>query len=136
MWETERAFELHLDDATVAGRADVVLDREGVVTGAMAIVDYKTRAVAGDDTLALQLKVYTAAARGEGIDVRGAYLHDLGGDARHARTKVDTSSRAVDAARREVGTLAKRVRLRCFEATPGANCANCHVRKVCASAAA
>ncbi|MFO0649337.1 MAG: ATP-dependent DNA helicase [Polyangiales bacterium] len=134
VWETERAFELHLDDATVAGRADVILDREGGVTGAMAIVDYKTRAVDGDDTLALQLQVYTAAARGEGIDVQAAYLHDLGGDAKRARMKVDTSKRAVDAARAEMNGLAKRVRLRCFDATPGPQCAGCDVKRLCGSA--
>ncbi len=134
VWETERAFELHLDDATVAGRADVILDREGGVTGAMAIVDYKTRAVDGDDTLALQLQVYTAAARGEGIDVRAAYLHDLGGDAKRA-DEGRHPTRAVDAARsarsaRSPGGCG----LRCFDATPGAHCASCDVRSVCGSA--
>jgi DNA helicase-2/ATP-dependent DNA helicase PcrA len=116
------------------GRADVVLDREGGVRGAMAIVDYKTRTVANDDALNLQLQVYTAAARGEGIDVHAAYLHDLGGDAKHARVKVDTSPRAVDAARAEMGALAKRVRLRCFDATPGTHCERCDVRRLCGAA--
>ena len=42
VWETERPFELHLDGVTVTGRADVILDEEGGVPTALAIVDYKT----------------------------------------------------------------------------------------------
>ena len=42
VWETERPFELHLDGVTVTGRADVILDQEGGVPTALAIVDYKT----------------------------------------------------------------------------------------------
>jgi DNA helicase-2/ATP-dependent DNA helicase PcrA len=77
VWEVERPFELHLDGVTVAGRADVILDQEGGVPTALAIVDYKLvtdRATHGYD---LQLQVYTDARRREGLDVRGAYLHDL-----------------------------------------------------------
>jgi hypothetical protein len=72
--------------------------------------------------------------RGEGIDVRVAYLHELGGDRRTARTKVDTSPRVVDAAATEIGALAKRGRLKCYDATPGAHCATRDVRSVCAAA--
>jgi DNA helicase II / ATP-dependent DNA helicase PcrA len=36
IWETERAFELHLPEAAINGRADVILDREGGVISAMA----------------------------------------------------------------------------------------------------
>ena len=42
VWETERPFELHLDGVTISGRADVILDKEGGVPTALAIVDYKT----------------------------------------------------------------------------------------------
>ena len=48
VWETERPFELHLDGVTVTGRADVILDKEGGVPTALAIVDYKT-STSGDD---------------------------------------------------------------------------------------
>jgi DNA helicase-2/ATP-dependent DNA helicase PcrA len=47
VWETERPFELHLDGVIVTGRADVILDHEGGVPRALAIVDYKT-SVTGD----------------------------------------------------------------------------------------
>jgi DNA helicase-2/ATP-dependent DNA helicase PcrA len=42
IWETERPFELHLGGVTVSGRADVILDQEGGIATALAIVDYKT----------------------------------------------------------------------------------------------
>ena len=64
VWEVERPFELHLEHANVVGRADVILDREGGVEGALAIVDYKTRRADDDPKMGLQLQVYTAAGRG------------------------------------------------------------------------
>jgi DNA helicase-2/ATP-dependent DNA helicase PcrA len=42
VWETERAFELHLEEGVVNGRADVILDHEGGKINHLAIVDYKT----------------------------------------------------------------------------------------------
>ena len=41
--ETERPFELYLDGATVSGRADVILDKEGGGPTALAILDYNPR---------------------------------------------------------------------------------------------
>ncbi len=77
VWETERPFELHLDGVTVSGRADVILDEEGGVPSALAIVDYKTSTDGSTLDHALQLQVYADAGRREGLDVRGAYVHDL-----------------------------------------------------------
>ena len=77
IWETERPFELHLDGVTISGRADVILDHEGGVPTALALVDYKTsvRGTALDH--ALQLQVYANAGLREGLDVRAAFVHDL-----------------------------------------------------------
>lgn len=50
IWETERPFELHLDGVTVSGRADVILDHEGGVPTALAIVDYRLRPPAKSST--------------------------------------------------------------------------------------
>ncbi len=62
IWETERPFELHLDNGIVNGRADVILDEEGGVKDSLAIVDYKTASdVKTDDVFAFQLAVYSAA---------------------------------------------------------------------------
>ena len=44
VWEVERPVELHLDGATVAGGADVILDQEGGVPTALAIVKEVKRA--------------------------------------------------------------------------------------------
>jgi DNA helicase-2/ATP-dependent DNA helicase PcrA len=95
VWEVERPFELHLEHANVTGRADVILDREDGVDGALAIVDYKTRRVDATHDTGLQLQVYTAAGRGEGFDVRAAWLHDLTARGNTARVPVVTDDAAV-----------------------------------------
>ena len=82
VWETERPFELHLDGVTVTGRADVILDEEGGVPTALAIVDYKTSTHGEISDHDLQLQVYADAGRREGLDVRAAYVHDLKAAAR------------------------------------------------------
>jgi DNA helicase-2/ATP-dependent DNA helicase PcrA len=70
VWETERPFELHLDGVTVSGRADVILDQEGGVPTALAIVDHKTSTTGEPAEHALQLQVYADAGLREGLDVR------------------------------------------------------------------
>jgi len=60
VWETERPFELHLDGVTVVGRADVILDQEGGVPTALAILDYRTSTAPGSEH-GLQLQVYADA---------------------------------------------------------------------------
>src|SRR5262249_446686 len=78
VWETERPFELHLDKAIITGRADVILERENGQINSMALVDYKTATdPQSDDVYAFQLAIYTAAGRGEGINIQAAYVHDL-----------------------------------------------------------
>lgn len=78
IWATERPFALHVDGGIISGRADVILDEEGGEQGALAVVDYKA---ANDqrryELFELQLQVYAAAGTGEGLDIRGAYLHEL-----------------------------------------------------------
>jgi DNA helicase-2/ATP-dependent DNA helicase PcrA len=135
VWEVERSFELHLDDANVKGRADVILDREDGIPGGLALVDYKTRAVSQEDvSMDLQLKVYAAAARGEGFDVRAAYLHDLTAHKSDARVQVPTGAAEVAAATATLSKLARGIRQRAFAATPGEACGRCDVRGVCRSA--
>lgn len=89
VWETERPFELHLDNAIVIGRADVILDADG--SGAMEIVDYKT-ATSDDTTIhERQLQIYTSAGRKEGAEVSGAILMDLTKPDRPEPVKVERS---------------------------------------------
>ncbi|MDA8355046.1 MAG: ATP-dependent DNA helicase [Actinomycetota bacterium] len=130
VWEVERPFELHLDGVILSGRADVILDHEGGVPTALAIVDYKTStAAAADHTL--QLQVYTDAGRREGLDVRGAYVHDL--DATR-RESVPVTSADLTAAEETVTAAAARIRARDYAPNPGRRCRTCEVRTVCASA--
>lgn len=131
IWETERPFELHLDGVTVAGRADVILDREGGVETALAILDYKTSTSVLSEH-ALQLQVYADAGRREGLDVRAAYVHDLKVGVR-ASIAVDPD--AIAAAERTVTEAAVRLRSRDYGPDPGARCRRCEVRLVCKAAA-
>ena len=131
VWETERPFELYLDGVTIAGRADVILDREGGVDAALAILDYKT----STSDLAeheLQLQIYTDAGRREGLDVRGAYVHDLKAG---ARADVPIDADAIRSAEASVTGAAVRLRNRDYRPSPGPRCRRCEVRTVCGSAA-
>jgi DNA helicase-2/ATP-dependent DNA helicase PcrA len=136
VWEVERSFELHLEQANVKGRADVILDREDGVPGGLALVDYKTREVSADDAdMDLQLKVYAAAARGEGFDVRAAYLHDLTAPKTAARVRVNIAPKEVAEATERLSEMARGIRERAFAAKPGEQCRRCDVSGVCGSAA-
>ncbi len=135
VWEVERPFELHLEHANLVGRADVILDHAEAsgVSGALAIVDYKTHKVETDPAMGLQLQVYTAAGRGEGFDVRAAWLHDLTVRGKTARVPVATESDPVTTARKTVDGWAKGIRAGVFAACPGAHCKHCDVREICKS---
>ena len=131
VWETERVFELHLDGITVSGRADVILDHEGGVPTGLAVLDYKTSTNQEQGAHDLQLQVYADAGRREGLDVRGAYIHDLKAG---ARSDADVSPPAVAAAEVVILTAAERLRARNFTPSPGPACRRCEVRTVCKDA--
>lgn len=73
VWEAERPFELHLDGVTVTGRADVILDNEGILdndvildnesgtASAHAMADYKTSN--DDSALAHDLQLRSSMQR-------------------------------------------------------------------------
>lgn len=128
IWETERPFELHLDGVTISGRADVILDHEGGVPSALALVDYKTsvRGTALDH--ALQLQVYANAGLREGLDVRAAFVHDL---KKAARDPIGVGPAEIQAAAQTVSTAAARIRARDYVPNPGPGCRACEVRSVC-----
>jgi len=127
VWETERPFELRLDGVSVSGRADVILDKEGGVPKALAIVDYKTSTDGDVLPYELQLQVYADAGRREGLDVRAAYLHDLNG----TRDGVPVDGNSIASAEGIVEEAAVRIRDRHFEPAPGARCRTCEVRTIC-----
>jgi DNA helicase-2/ATP-dependent DNA helicase PcrA len=134
VWETERPFSLHLESGVVTGRADVILDGEGGASGGLAVVDYKTAAdPAQDDLFAFQLAIYAAAARGEGVDVREAYLHDLSAS---TRTRIDVGARSTMEARARATALVAGIARRVFPSRPhAATCPRCDVRAICRDAA-
>jgi DNA helicase-2/ATP-dependent DNA helicase PcrA len=130
VWETERPFALHLEKGVINGRADVILDQEQGVTGKMAIVDYKTaNDPQSDDIFAFQLAVYTAAGRGEGLDVAAAYLHSLKDS---DRKPVPVDNIAVNVARRRADTLIEGIVAKQFPARPQLEkCKICDMRAIC-----
>ena len=131
IWETERPFELRLDGVNIVGRADVILDQEGGIPTGLAIVDYKTatkRDLADHD---LQLQVYAIAGQREGLDARGAYVHD---PKLADRTAVSIAKGSLATAVNTVQAAATDIKLRKFQANPGGRCRGCDVRSVCSSA--
>jgi len=108
----------------------VVLDHEGGVPTALAILDYKTstRDASAHD---LQLQVYADAGRREGLDVRGAYVNDLKAG---TRSDVDVTPAAVTASEVVLLGAAERLRARDYAPSPGPACRRCEVRTVCPAA--
>lgn len=127
VWESERPFELRLDGVTINGRADVILDQEGGVPTGLAIIDYKT-STRGEGDHDLQLQIYSNAGRREGLDIRGAYVHDL---KNIKRTDVAVDLPALGEAEQVVIDAAGRLKARDFTATPTKKCRSCEVRTVC-----
>ena len=108
----------------------MILDEEGGVVGSLAIVDYKTAAdPKSDDVFAFQLAIYTAAGRGEGINVQAAYLHHLAAGQRSPVTVDDpTTTRARSRATTLIGGLTRGE----FDPKPEkSKCQRCDVRAVC-----
>jgi len=132
VWESERPFELRLDGVTVTGRADVILDNEGGVKESLAILDYKT-SVGADADHSLQLQIYASAGLKEGLQVRGAYVHDLSGKPEDRRKPVEVGLPALQAAEAVAVQVGKDIRARKFDAKPGERCVKCEVRNVCGS---
>ncbi|MEI7733322.1 MAG: ATP-dependent DNA helicase [Verrucomicrobiota bacterium] len=134
VWETERAFELHLDSGVVQGRADVILDHEKGQPDRLAIVDYKTTTDAHkDDVFAFQLAIYTAAGRGEGLQVEAAYLHEL---STSTRVNIPVDAATTQSATARANTLITGVVQKKYPPKPAKDhCPRCDVRAVCQHAA-
>ncbi len=133
VWETERAFELHIEKGIIQGRADVILDREGGRIGNLSIVDYKTaNDPKTDDIFGFQLAIYAAAGRGEGLGVKAAYLHAL---KEGERRNVPVDNVAVRVARKRADVLIEGIVAGEFPARPeAAKCRRCDVRAICGHA--
>jgi len=131
VWAVERPFELHLSEALVSGRADVILDEEDGVISSLAIVDYKTATDPIYD-YDLQLQVYTDAGRREGLTVTAAYVHDL---KEGQRLAVNVDAGTVADAETHVETLIARLKAKDFAPSPEhEKCGRCDVRAICKAA--
>ena len=95
---------------------------------ALAIVDYKTSTDVSALDHALQLQVYADAGRREGLDVRGAYVHDLKAA---NRDPIPVDQGSVIEAEGTVTDAAAKIRAREYEPNPGARCLRCEVRTIC-----
>lgn len=127
IWAVERPFSLHFGDATISGRADVIIDE---TDGAerLAIVDYKT-AADEHQRHGFQLKTYTDAGRREGLTIDRAFVHDLRNAERHP---VDIEIHDIDQARSSTRELLDTLRSRTFVAQPSPSlCSRCDVRPIC-----
>jgi DNA helicase-2/ATP-dependent DNA helicase PcrA len=130
VWETERPFELSVPGAVISGRADVILDRHEGKPDNLAILDYKTSV--GEQEFSLQLQIYAEAGIREGLEIRGAYVHDMGAA---DRKTVDTSVEARAEAVKTVVEAVEGIKARKFEANPHPMvCGRCDVRAICRSA--
>jgi DNA helicase-2/ATP-dependent DNA helicase PcrA len=127
-WAVERPFELHLGDATISGRADVIIAERADGPDKLVIVDYKT-AADGDSSHDFQLQVYTDAGRREGLDVTAAYVHDLKNT---KRLPVAVHPADIEAAEASARLLVIGLRSKDYTPRPGSVCANCDVSRLCA----
>jgi DNA helicase-2/ATP-dependent DNA helicase PcrA len=108
VWAIEMPFELQVDGGIVDGKADVILDMVDGRPGRLAIVDYKSaKALSAEERFHFQIQVYTAAGRGEGLEVASGYLHDLTDG---HRDDVDVGDEAAKAAVARLGRSVQDIR--------------------------
>ena len=132
VWQTEYPFELHLPGVTVSGRADVIIDTANSGATSLTLIDYKTRTTNETDN-DIQLQVYASAGRREGLEIAGAFFHDM--IASH-RIPVDVEQIAVNQAELVVIEMAGKIKRREFHASPEkSKCGRCDVRAICAKSA-
>ena len=129
VYAVERPFELHLSNAVVSGRADVIIRKDGPGEPKYEIDDYKVSE--GDDleTYDRQLRTYTSAGRREGLQIVEANIFDLKKNAQ--KRSVDISPNKVSETETKVVELVERLKARDFAPSPGSRCTDCDVRQLC-----
>lgn len=132
VWAVERPFELHLGDATVSGRADVIIKQQAGEPDSLSIVDYKT-AAAEHDSYDFQLQVYTDAGRREGLQIDSAFVHDLRMPGAGARRTVGVTVDEIEKAEDKTRDLVARLRAKSYVPQPSPElCIRCDVQRLCA----
>ena len=130
VYAVERSFELHLSNAVVSGRADVIIRKSAdpAVQPKFELDDYKVSEDEDSTPYDRQLRTYTSAGRREGLDIIDANIFDL---RRAVKRPVDISAGKVQATEAEVITLVDRLKAQDFSPSPGPRCGGCDVRQLC-----
>lgn len=129
VYAVERPFELHLSNAVVSGRADVIIRTDNGGGPKFEIDDYKVSE--GDDLgpYDRQLRIYTSAGRREGLEIVEANVFDLKKGAK--KRTVDISSARIAETETQVVGLVERLKSHDFAPSPGSRCGECDVRQLC-----
>lgn len=129
-WRTERPVSLRVGELVISGRADLMGRRSDARSGPVTLVDFKTTVAPWQQEIySFQLVIYAAAARGEGLSIDAAYLHELSSGRRQA-IQVDPS--ATSAAIARASALMREITLRQFPARPAAQqCQACEMAALC-----
>lgn len=129
VYAVERPFELHLSNAIVSGRADVIIRKDDGSKEKYEIDDYKVSE--GDDLEVYdrQLRTYTSAGQREGLHIVEANVFDLKKGAQ--KREVDISPTKISETETEVMALVERLKARDFAPSPGSRCHDCDVRQLC-----
>jgi len=130
---TERNFEMDMDDALISGSIDL-LKRESVDDSILEVVDFKTsNEKRMDEELTLQVQLYTIAAREAlNLEVNKAYVHFLDSE-KQARIEVLTTQKQLELARKTISDTIKGITTRRFRRNPKNKkvCNKCDWRKFC-----
>lgn len=129
VYAVERPFELHLANAVVSGRADVIIQNDGVGGPKYEIDDYKVSEGNDLEPHDRQLRTYTGAGRREGLQIVEANVFDLSNNAK--KRPVDISPAKIAETETEVVGWVERLKSRKFVPSPGARCRECDVRQLC-----
>ncbi|MBL7136033.1 MAG: ATP-dependent helicase [Candidatus Marinimicrobia bacterium] len=130
---TERNFEMDMDNALISGSIDLI-KRENSDESILEVVDFKTgNEKRMDDELILQVQLYTIAAREAlNLQVNKAYVHFL--DAKkQARIEVLTTPKQLELASRTISDTITGITTRRFRRNPKNNkvCSRCDWSKFC-----
>ena len=130
---TERNFEMDMDDALISGSIDL-LKRESVDESILEVVDFKTgNEKRMDEELTLQVQLYTIAAREAlNLEVNKAYVHFLDSE-KQARIEVLTTQKQLELTRKTISDTIKGIITRRFRRNPKNKkvCSKCDWRKFC-----
>jgi len=132
--KSERAFELDVENALIAGSIDLLKWQKQEDPTVLEIVDFKTgKNRIESDEMDLQIRLYTHAAREAlDLDVQKAYLHFLD-DNSAFRREVSIHKGQLEDAMKTIGQAVKGVTSRSFNRNPKSRqvCKGCDWNAIC-----